>query len=145
VGSKDTQQEIAFGALLKRYRLAARLTQEELAERAGLSARGVKFLEAGARRPYRDTMQRLVAALALAPREQATLEAAARPGPGAVAEAPPAVPAHNLPVQPTSFIGRERERDQVLALLARAPLVTLTGAGGAGKTRLASGWWNWRR
>jgi predicted ATPase/class 3 adenylate cyclase len=45
----------------------------------------------------------------------------------------------NLPVQPTAFIGRERELDEVAALL-RTPelrLVTLTGPGGIGKTRLA--------
>jgi predicted ATPase/class 3 adenylate cyclase/Tfp pilus assembly protein PilF len=49
----------------------------------------------------------------------------------------PAAPTTNLPVQPTSFIGREREQAEVRALLGRSPLVTLTGAGGAGKTRLA--------
>jgi class 3 adenylate cyclase len=45
--------------------------------------------------------------------------------------------AHNLPVQLTSFIGREAELGEVRALLADNRLVTLTGAGGAGKTRLA--------
>jgi predicted ATPase/class 3 adenylate cyclase len=44
---------------------------------------------------------------------------------------------HNLPVQLTSFIGREREMDEIKKLLARAHLLTLTGIGGAGKTRLA--------
>jgi predicted ATPase/class 3 adenylate cyclase len=44
---------------------------------------------------------------------------------------------HNLPVQLTSFIGREREISEVKALLSTARLLTLTGAGGAGKTRLA--------
>jgi predicted ATPase/Tfp pilus assembly protein PilF len=44
---------------------------------------------------------------------------------------------HNLPSFPTALIGRERERDQVLALLAAHRLVTLTGPGGVGKTRLA--------
>ena len=43
----------------------------------------------------------------------------------------------NLPLQLTSFVGRERELAQVAALLGGARLVTLTGAGGAGKTRLA--------
>jgi class 3 adenylate cyclase len=46
-------------------------------------------------------------------------------------------PRSNLPVQATSFIGREREQAEVAALLERARLVTLTGAGGCGKTRLA--------
>src|SRR5262245_263895 len=44
---------------------------------------------------------------------------------------------NNLPRQLTSFVGRERELAQVRRLLAAAPLLTLTGAGGAGKTRLA--------
>jgi predicted ATPase/class 3 adenylate cyclase len=44
---------------------------------------------------------------------------------------------NNLPTQPTSFIGREKELAAAQALLARSPLVTLTGQGGTGKTRLA--------
>ena len=44
---------------------------------------------------------------------------------------------HNLPVQLTSFIGREEEIDEVGGLLSTARLVTLAGAGGSGKTRLA--------
>jgi predicted ATPase/class 3 adenylate cyclase len=43
----------------------------------------------------------------------------------------------NLPVQPTPFVGRERELAEVLLLLDTHPIVTLTGPGGAGKTRLA--------
>src|SRR5439155_24382089 len=43
----------------------------------------------------------------------------------------------NLPVQPTPLVGRERELEQVQALLDRSRLVTLTGADGSGKTRLA--------
>jgi predicted ATPase len=45
--------------------------------------------------------------------------------------------ATNLPVQPTPFVGRKQELSQVLALLSSHYLVTLTGAGGSGKTRLA--------
>jgi predicted ATPase/class 3 adenylate cyclase/Tfp pilus assembly protein PilF len=44
---------------------------------------------------------------------------------------------HNLPLQLTSFIGRERELTQVQGQLEQSRLVTLTGAGGCGKTRLA--------
>jgi predicted ATPase/DNA-binding SARP family transcriptional activator len=43
----------------------------------------------------------------------------------------------NLPVQPTPLVGREQELAEVLALLTEARLVTLTGPGGSGKTRLA--------
>lgn len=45
--------------------------------------------------------------------------------------------AHNLPLQLTSFVGREREMRDVKKLLGSTRLVTLTGTGGAGKTRLA--------
>jgi len=45
--------------------------------------------------------------------------------------------ANNLPRQLTSFIGRKREMAEVKRLLSTARLVTLTGAGGSGKTRLA--------
>ena len=47
------------------------------------------------------------------------------------------VVSHNLPVQLTSFVGRGEQMTDVEKLLADNRLVTLTGAGGAGKTRLA--------
>ena len=49
----------------------------------------------------------------------------------------PAAPRHNLPLAANALIGREAEQSAVLALLAQARLVTLTGSGGVGKTRLA--------
>ena len=54
------QEPPAFGALLRRHRLTAGLTQEELAERAGVSARAVSDLERGVdRAPYPATVRRL--------------------------------------------------------------------------------------
>jgi predicted ATPase/DNA-binding SARP family transcriptional activator len=47
------------------------------------------------------------------------------------------LPKHNLPVHLTTFIGREREQAQIAQLLTHHRLVTLVGAGGIGKTRLA--------
>jgi predicted ATPase/class 3 adenylate cyclase len=62
-------------------------------------------------------------------------------GPGLIAEFPPlrsleAYP-NNLPAQLTAFIGRTEELAQVVSLLEESRLVTLTGVGGVGKTRLA--------
>ena len=61
--------------------------------------------------------------------------------PGLPAEFPPPktldVVSNNLPIQQTSFIGREQEIEEVKRLLGASRLVTLMGAGGAGKTRLS--------
>src|SRR5690348_1024991 len=107
-----TARPSTFGSLLRRYRLAAGLTQEELAERARLSVRAVSDLERGARRaPYRDTVQQLADALELGENERAGLGAAARRG-ATSAEHPASgtlVASTELPPAPTTFIGRERE------------------------------------
>lgn len=55
----------------------------------------------------------------------------------AVQRQSPAEPRYNLPVQVSSFVGREREMAQVKRMLTGSRLVTLVGAGGCGKTRLA--------
>ena len=54
-------------------------------------------------------------------------------------DVPPPLPAarHNLPAALTSFVGRDEDLARLIELLGRARLVTLTGPGGAGKTRLA--------
>ncbi|MBV9911112.1 MAG: helix-turn-helix transcriptional regulator, partial [Sinobacteraceae bacterium] len=70
-----------FGALLRQHRLGAGLTQEALAERAGLSEHGIQKLESGATHPYRDTAERLIQALNLSDRDQAALKIAAAPKP----------------------------------------------------------------
>jgi len=66
---------------LRRYRLAAGSSQETLAERSGLSVRGISDLERGARRfPRLETVRMLADALQLAEPDRAALLAAARPG-----------------------------------------------------------------
>jgi transcriptional regulator with XRE-family HTH domain len=128
-----------FGDLLRAHRLAAGLTQEELAERANLSRRGISDLERGARtRPYRETLKLLVAVLELEGEDRRAFLAAARDGAPLPHHAEPFSLAP-LPVPPNALIGRSEEVATASALL-RDPairLLTLTGAGGSGKTRLA--------
>src|ERR671916_3029432 len=72
-------QPQSFGERLRRFREAAGLTQEELAERAGLTAKGIGALERGdRRRPYQHTVRALAAALGLPDAERDALLAAAR-------------------------------------------------------------------
>src|ERR1051326_4252242 len=72
-------EAISFAALLRGHRHAAGLTQEQLAERAGLSVHGIQKLERGATHPYRDTAQRLIAALRLEGEDEARLRSAVAP------------------------------------------------------------------
>ncbi len=127
----------AFGALLKHYRLAVSLTQEELAEAAGISTRAISNLERGVNPTARkDTVALLADALHLSGRERTAFARAAR---GQVRPAGSMSARHNLPAPSTPLIGREREARALDALLRRPDvrLLTLTGPGGIGKTRLA--------
>ena len=65
---------VSFGDILRQHRVAAGLTQEDLAEQAGLSLRGISDLERGVRRaPHRGTVLRLAAALRLGTEETCVL------------------------------------------------------------------------
>ncbi|MBV8529921.1 MAG: helix-turn-helix domain-containing protein, partial [Candidatus Eremiobacteraeota bacterium] len=137
-----------FGMLLRHYRLSAGLSQEALAERARMSSFAISALERGhRRRPQLKTLELLSGALALDDEQRAQFEVAARsaqpgrngavtigPWSGAPASAP--VP-NNLPRQVTSLIGREDDLAKITPLICVHPLITLVGAGGVGKTRLA--------
>lgn len=134
-----TDNSQTFGRLLRQFRLEFGITQEELAERAGLSVRGISDLERGVNRsPYRATIERLSAALGLEGERRDSLEATVsrRRGPTPPEHAPRAA---GLPLPPTSLIGREKDVTTVVRLLEweGKRLLTLTGPGGVGKTRLA--------
>lgn len=143
----DSEMSTEFADCLKEYRLRAGLTQEALAARAGVSPRNIQNLERGRNRPLADTVGRLAAALDLDATERARFLAMTTASPRrrapsfatpTAAPAAPPSPMGRLPLPPTSFVGRDREVALVRGLLADGTrLVTLTGVGGAGKTRLA--------
>src|SRR6266487_2274390 len=131
----DTGDQL--GESLKKLRAAAGLTQEELADRAGISARTVSDVERGLRMVvHHETARRLVSALGLGDEDRARFEAVAR---GRQAASEPAARASVLPAPPTRLLGRSRELESITARLQGPDvrLLTLTGPGGIGKTRLA--------
>ena len=128
-------QRAAFGDILRHHRVAAGLTQEALAERAAMSARGISDLERGAgTHPYPATVRRLAEALELSDADRTVLErAATRVG----RSLPASIDSGALPTRLSSFVGRERQVADVRRVLGAHRLVTLLGPGGIGKTRLA--------
>ena len=131
----------AFAELLRRFRVAARWTQEELAERAAVSVRAITKYESGTTlRPQRETVRLLADALDLTPAERALFEAAARPQRPLLAHlAPPSTIPTHLPAPPTPLLGRARDIAALCTMLREDPvrMLTVTGPGGVGKTRLA--------
>lgn len=149
--------EPPFGHWLKARRKALDLTQDELARQVGCAAESIRKIEAGAQRSSKQLAERLAQSLGVPADERAAFVRLARAVPVARPPAQRRAPSvsrgksaspevatslfsrPNLPAQPTSLIGREREMRAVGEILRHENirLLTLIGPGGVGKTRLA--------
>jgi len=129
----------SFAGLLKRHRVVAGLSQEALAERAGVSVDAISYLERGVRHaPQKATLDLLIDALTLDADARRQLEEAAKLARGRGPQTHrDTVAFRNLPRALTPLIGRAGDVNAVLDLLEHYPLVTITGSGGVGKTRVA--------
>lgn len=152
--------DTSFGNWVRRRRKALDLTQNQLAQRVGCSPSLIFKIETDERRPSRQIAELLAAQLELPPDQRAAFIKVARQEmaalrmtsveqplqdlPALTQDAPnqienaAAQPA-TLPVFPTQFIGREHEIDIIVQQIMdpTCRLLTLTGPGGVGKTRLA--------
>jgi LuxR family maltose regulon positive regulatory protein len=145
----DATKRRPFGALLRAYRVAAGLSQEELAERAHLSQRTISDLERGVTTaPYRDTVAQLADALELAASDRAALEDAVHRARASLAadQEPGRAPVDPLlatklaipPARP-ALVPRPHLIARLVAGL-RGPLTLLSAPAGSGKTTLLSAW-----
>ena len=138
--------EISFGEWLKRRRKGLGLTQGQLAAQIRCSTIALKKIEAEDRRPSPQMVECIAEVLTIPPHERISFLRFARgdwkSAPAAQSEGSPwrvpgTTPRSNLPSPLTSFIGREKELKEISGLLSSCRLLTLTGPGGVGKTRLA--------
>ena len=143
----------AFGELLRDCRLSVGWTQDELANRSGVSAHSISVLEAGRRQPRLSSVSLLAEALGLDPNRREQLLAAARNDGTPVALIPPPEPApapasnaavpRQLPGAVAGFTGRAAQLKELNSLLDGNDTVVISainGTAGAGKTALAVHW-----
>ncbi len=138
--------ELSFGEWLKRRRKGMGFTQQQLAAQISCSTITLKKIEAEERRPSPQMVECIAEVLTVPYHERTsflrfargdwksapTLESEDRPWRVSTTS-----PRSNLPTPLTSFVGREKELKEISGLLSSCRLLTLTGPGGVGKTRLA--------
>lgn len=129
--------DATFGQHVKRLRKARDLTQRDLAQAVGCTEDLIRKIESGRRKPSRELAQLLAVALKISADERDAFVDAARAS--APAQMQPAAPTGNLPALLAPTFGRDAELRRISNALTMsgARLLTLTGAGGVGKTQLA--------
>jgi transcriptional regulator with XRE-family HTH domain len=137
------EREQTFASWLKQQRKALDLTQGDVARLVGCAIVTVQKIEEGRRRPSKQVAELLARHLEIDPAARGAFLRHARAAPSAARSAAtrpvPLVPLIHVPAPLTPLIGRAHEVATICAALADPAmrLVTLTGPGGIGKTRVA--------
>lgn len=137
--NKRFTEGISFGEWLRIRRHELDLTQQALADQIGFAKVTLRRIESGALKPSKDFALILFKKLGIPKEELADWIRFARSLGGMPSSHSNIqnVIHTNLPASITSFVGREKEQNEIIKLIKKHRLVTLTGAGGVGKTRLA--------
>ena len=132
------QEEITFGVWLRKQRRALDLSRQAFADQVGCAEVTLRRIEAGSLKPSKELARIILEKLGIPEVERPRWISFAR---GTSSFSPSTnsanKPITNLPAALTTFIGREKEQSDVIRLLDQHRLVTLTGPGGVGKTRLS--------
>jgi predicted ATPase/DNA-binding XRE family transcriptional regulator len=133
------QEEIPFGKWLRKQRRVLDLSRQAFANQVGCAEVTLRRIEAGTLKPSTELASLLLEKLGIPETERPQWISFAR---GLTGFPPSTIassnkPITNLPSPLTTFIGREKEQADVIQLITKHRLVTLTGSGGVGKTRFA--------
>jgi predicted ATPase/DNA-binding XRE family transcriptional regulator len=133
------QEEISFGTWLRKQRRALDLSQRALADHVGCAEVTLRRIETDRLKPSKELANSILEKIGMPEADRPQWISFARGVAGFPTSTTPSSnkPMTNLPAPLTTFIGREKEQADVMKLIAKYRLVTLTGAGGIGKSRLA--------
>ena len=132
--------EISFGEWLRKQRRARDLTRQALADQAGCAEITLRRIENGTLKPSKELAQILLEKLGIPEFERPQWILFARglsSFPIQPIDSLASKPVSNLPASLTTFIGRDKEQAEIIKLVRKYRLTTLTGPGGVGKTRLS--------
>jgi len=132
-------EEISFGTWLRQQRRALDLSQQAFANQVGCAEITLRRIEKDVLRPSKELATLLLDKLGIPASDQPQWISFARGLSGfpPSLSTQPSKPITNLPAALTTFVGREKEQLDIMRLSSKHRLVTLTGLGGVGKTRLA--------
>jgi predicted ATPase/DNA-binding XRE family transcriptional regulator len=132
-------QEISFGTWLRKQRRGLDLSRKAFADQAGCAEVTLRRIEAGTLKPSKELAGILLEKLGIPETEKSQWISFARGLSGFPFESnkSSSKPRTNLPAPITTFIGREKQQLEIIQLITKHRLVTLTGSGGVGKTRIS--------
>src|SRR6266508_1019419 len=135
---KKSSDDISFGEWVRQRRHILDLTQQELADRVGCARITLRRIESGALKPSKELAKIMLEKLGAPAKGEEWLQFARGLSGLPLQSIPvPPKPNSNLPAPLTTFIGRKKEQSEVIRLITKHRLISLTGSGGVGKTRLS--------